>query len=158
MTLDNYYQRVGREFVERAGVPIDEYEDHLEGIGRAMLSAGGHSPTGVQAYRAVDDHIAEREILPRLTDDLIEEHAEQPIGQQSDDLQRVLRYFRRRPVEGKRVLVETEKNERWCVGLVTEQRGPVEVTDECYESPEAAEHAIFKQRVEEFRERFGEGS
>lgn len=157
MSQGTYYQHVGRQFVEQSGVDAAEYDDRFEEIGRAIFGGGGHNAAGVRAYQAVDEHIAEEEILPRLTKEVIEEHDRNPIGQHSDDLQRVLNYFRRQPVEGKYIVVEVERNERWCVGVVTEARGAIELTDESYDTPKDAERAVFRKRVAEFREEHGEG-
>lgn len=111
-----------------------------------------------QAYVDLDGKIAREEILPRIDDDLIEEHAENPIGQHSDDLERVLVYFRRQTVEDKYALIETEENETWCIGKTTGVRGepPEIVSDETYDSHEEAEHALFQHRVADLQEKFGE--
>lgn len=151
MATDSTHEELGRQLVEQA------YEDLFEEIGRRALHAGGPASSAAdEAFRQIDERIARNDVLPRIDEELIAEHEDNPIGQHSDDLQRVLTYFRRRGLEGKYVIVETERNETWCLGRLSGERGvgPEVLRDEEFDSPEAAEHAIFRRRVETLRERF----
>lgn len=152
-------EKIARTLAERAGIDLDAYEDaDVETIGHHLVSGGPMAHPAAEAYDDLDGKIAKDEILPRIDDELIAEHEEKPIGQHSDDLERVLTYFRRQPVEDKYLLVETEKNEEWRIGKTTGGRGepPELVGDDTFESQEAAEHALFLKRVEELRDKFGE--
>lgn len=162
-----YYEIVGQTLVERGSVDIDRYDATLEQLGRRIMNTGGGpvSAAAKQAYDELDEGIAEREILPRIDDELIAEHREHPIGEHSDDLERVLNYFRRQPMEGKYVILETEKFEEFYIGQLTGVRGdkpekltePLSSIDEAdglpypLESVEQAEHAVFLKRIDDLR-------
>ncbi|RBI59831.1 inner-membrane translocator [halophilic archaeon] len=109
-----------------------------------------------EAYEDLDRTIAKEEILPRIDDEVIAEHENNPIGQHSDDLERILTYFRRQPVEDKYVLVETEKDEEWRIGKTPGIRGetPEIVDEQTFDSQEEAEHGLFLKRIENLREEF----
>jgi len=162
-----YYAQIGRTLSDRAGINIDRRETSYEEIGRQLMVGGGPiSAPDQQAYDEIDESIAEREILPRINDDLIQEHKEKPIGEHSDDLERVLNYFRRQPMEGKYVTLETKKFEEFYIGKLPGVRGeppeklenPLGSIDEAEDLPyplqsvEQAEHAVFLKRIEDLKE------
>lgn len=163
-----YYERVGRTLAERAGT--DPKEVSYEDLGRRLMRTGGGpiAAPADQAYQEIDQGIAEREILPRITEETIQEHREHPIGKHSDDLERVLNYFRRQPIEGKYVILETEKFEEFYIGELPGVRGepPAKLDDPLsgieeasdlpypLESVEQAEHAVFLKRVDDLRDQF----
>lgn len=156
-SLEERNEIVGRTLIERAGIDIDAYEDlNLADIGRHVVSGGPMAHPAAEAYKDLDEKIAREEILPRIDDELISEHEEHPIGQHSDDLERVLTYLRRQPVDDKYALVETKKDEEWRIAKTTGIRGepPEIVGEETFESQEEAEHALFLQRIEDLREKF----
>jgi len=161
------YAKVGHDLVLRVDghnvVAERTQSDHLtedvyEQIGRRFFHGGGPALSpGQKAFTDLSERFAKEEILPRINDEITEEHSGNPIGKHSDDLQRVLHYFRRMPNDGKYVVVETERSEEWSIGILSDERGVApEVTDETFNSPEAAEHEIFLKRVSEFQETYQE--
>jgi len=144
----NVFEKLGRSIIESA------FEGSYEEIGRQSLQGGGpqSNPT-LGVLDNLNERIAREQILPRITDEVIAEHKEQPIGRHSDDLQRVLHYFRRQPLAGKYVIVETERNEEWCLGKLSGERGepPDIMRNTTFDSLGAAQHAVFTRRVEELR-------
>lgn len=156
-TVDERNEKIGKTLAKRAGIDLDAYEDvDAAAIGRRLVSGGPMTHPAAEAYADLDGKIAREEILPRIDEDLIAEHEDQPIGQHSDDLERVLTYFRRQPVADKYALIETEKDDTWQIGKTTGERGePPELVDnETFDSQEAAEHALFLKRVEDLRNEF----
>lgn len=155
--LSERNEKIARALAARAGIDLDAY-DEVEDIGRHLVTGGPMSHPAAEAYEDLDGKIAREEILSRITDDIIQEHKEHPIGQHSDDLERVLTYFRRQPVDDKYLLIETEKDEKWRIGKTTGVRGePPEIVDnQTFESQEEAEHGLFLKRVEDLQEKFGE--
>lgn len=148
------FERIGRAVVE------DAYEGLYEELGRqAIHGAGPQGNPAVETAAFLDERIAKNQILPRITDDLIERHKADPLGQHDDDFQRVLHYFQRQPVAGKYVIIETERDTTWNVGRLTGERGepPEILEDESYQSLGAAQHAVFLKRIEELRDQYGEG-
>jgi branched-chain amino acid transport system permease protein len=99
----------------------------------------------------------ERRLRPRiralLSDELIAEHAAAPLGQHSDDLQRVMNYFRRQPQPGKYILVATKPWQEYRIGTLSGRRGAVVkiLGDETFASEEEGLHGIFLQRVADLR-------
>lgn len=99
----------------------------------------------------------ERRLRPKiralLTDELIAEHAAKPLGPHSDDLQRVMNYFRRQPQPGKYILVAIKPWEEYRIGTLSGQRGKVVkiLGDATFASEEAGLHGIFLRRVADLR-------
>ena len=99
----------------------------------------------------------ERRLRPKiralLTDDLIAEHEAKPLGPHSDDLQRVMNYFRRQPQPGKYILVATKPWQEYRIGTLSGVRGEVVklLGSEKFASEEAGLHGIFLQRVADLR-------
>jgi hypothetical protein len=96
------HERVAEEFGgDRLG------PDVYEQLGQQVLHAGGPATwAGQSAFADLSERFAREKILPMIDEEMIAEHEDNPIGQHSDDLQRVLHYFRRQPNEGKYVVVE----------------------------------------------------
>ncbi len=88
-----------------------------------------------------------------VTQEIIEEHAINPIGQHSDALQKVLVYLRKRQVKmlERDVIVCIQPYCKWCLGRIYNIRGipPKICEDECFTSVEEAEHYIFIRRLKE---------
>jgi hypothetical protein len=84
---------------------------------------------------------------------LIAEHAAAPLGLHSDDLQRVMNYFRRQPQPGKYILVATGPWQEYRIGLLSGQRGQVVkiLGEATFASEEEALHGIFLRRVADLR-------
>jgi branched-chain amino acid transport system permease protein len=88
-----------------------------------------------------------------ITEDLIEEHRSKPLGQHSDDLERVLQYFRRQPQTGKYIGVMTKPWAEYRIGVLSGVRGrPATIlADETFASEEAILHGIFLRRVRDLK-------
>lgn len=111
-------------------------------------------------HEALIERIAVEEIQPRIDDAIIEEHREDPFGPHSDDLHRVETFLRRLAGANRHMVITTIPHEEWAVGKQSGVRGdPPELLDgERYDTQKAAEHAVFRKRLEAFRERFGENA
>ena len=100
----------------------------------------------------------ERRLRPRIraliTDELIAEHAAAPLGPHSDDLQRVMNYFRRQPQPGKYILVAVKPWEEYRIAVLSGRRGELHkvLEDERFASEEEGLHGIFLRRVRDLGE------
>lgn len=157
--LNERNRQIAQTLIDRADIDVEKYNDvTIEKIGRNLVTGGPMAHPAASAYEDLDGKIAKEEILPRIDEEIIAEHHENPIGQHSDDLERVLTYFRRQPLEDKYLLIETEKFEEWVIGKTTGVRGepPEIVSQETYSSQKEADHALFLKRVEKLRNKFEE--
>jgi branched-chain amino acid transport system permease protein len=93
-------------------------------------------------------------IASLITDELIEEHRVRPLGQHSDDLERVLQYFRRQPQAGKYLGVMTRPWQDYRIGVISGKRGIAAtiLDDASWDSEDEVLHAIFLRRVSDLRE------
>jgi branched-chain amino acid transport system permease protein len=99
------------------------------------------------------DRALREQIARLLTPKLIEEHERTPIGPQSDQLARVLNYFRRAPIVGKYAVWAKGSFGPYRVIALSGARGqrPRVVDEQEYQRLEQAYHAIFLRRVADFR-------
>lgn len=95
-----------------------------------------------------------RRIAELVTDELVAEHAHDPLGPHSDTLSRVLAYLRRAPIAGKLVIVATRPWEEYRLAELTGVRGqPARLVDDAtFTTEEAAMHEVFLRRVRALRE------
>jgi hypothetical protein len=117
-------------------------------------------------YESFWERIAKEEILPTITDNLIEEHRQNPFGHHSDELYRVLTFLRKMEShpeapwrnEERYVVIMTELYSEWAIGKNPQSRGdpPYLVDDTRYETQAEVEHEVFLRRIQELRETFGE--
>jgi len=157
--LNERNRQIAQTLIDRADIDIEKYNNiNIEKIGRNLVTGGPMAHPAASAYEDLDGKIAKEEILPRIDDEIIAEHKENPIGQHSDDLERILTYFRRQPLEDKYILIETKKFEEWVIAKTTGVRGepPEVVSQTTYSSQEEAEHALFLKRVEKLQNKFEE--
>ena len=87
-------------------------------------------------------------------DSLIAEHRERPFGPHSDELGRLLSYFRGEEVAGKCVIFGLDGNTGWVLGRIARPReeGRLEIdTSTVYPSVQDAEHAVLVARVQTLR-------
>jgi branched-chain amino acid transport system permease protein len=100
------------------------------------------------------DRRQRRLVRELITDELIEEHRRDPLGDHSDALRRVLTYFRRQPQAGKYVIVATRPWEEYAIAVLSGVRGeaPLLLEDEVFPTEREALHAVFERRV---RDLFG---
>jgi len=97
----------------------------------------------------------QRDFLKTLvTPEVIEEHRRSTEGQHSEALERLLIYFRRRPLPGKYVIAMVEQSEGYRIVALSGLRGvpPGVVEDKIYRSPEEARHGVFLRGVQELLE------
>ena len=104
-----------------------------------------------KVYRARFDRQLRAHLRTLITPALIEEYRASPLGQHSDDLERVLNYFRRAPFEGKYVLFELEANRKYKIVTTTAGDGglPEDVDGgTVYTDKNEALRAVFLKRVD----------
>ncbi|MEM7294273.1 MAG: hypothetical protein AAF420_12905 [Pseudomonadota bacterium] len=87
------------------------------------------------------------QILDLLSEDLIDEHRQKPLGQHSDGLERVLNFFRRPPSFG---LYERVTGREYQVIALPIEWGkpPQPLDDHVYTDQNEAMHAVFLKHVE----------
>lgn len=116
------------------------------------------SQTALEATVGVTYHARMRAWLrPLITPELVAEHRRTPLGQHSDNLQRVLNYFGSAEIDGK-LITEHDGAEHWFVSRLA--GFPAVRADRVlgpFGSEGAAMDAVFRQRlVEVFGLRFGD--
>ncbi len=97
----------------------------------------------------------QREFLKRLvSDQVIAEHRQNPLGQHSEALERLLTYFRRQPQTEKYAITVVEPFKSYRLVALSGVRGvaPRLVEDKIYHSPEEAHHGLFLRRVQDLLE------
>jgi hypothetical protein len=106
----------------------------------------------LQVYEDWDAKQRKR-IRALLSEELIEEHARQPLGQHSDALERVLAYFRRQPLPDKYIVVATRPWKEYRIAQLSGVRGePARLLDDdTFPTEEAALHGVFLRRVDALR-------
>jgi len=89
------------------------------------------------------------EMKPMVTDAIIEEHAADPLGRHSLDLEHLLVFMRQLPQEDKLVILAEEQDRRFRLFRLSGVRSlPGQIVGEkVYESEEEALHAGFLQRL-----------
>jgi hypothetical protein len=102
------------------------------------------------AYLQVELHILETDVKPRVTQAIIDEHRERPIGKHSDELERVLIYLRKHhfEMEGKYILVCTKPHEEWRIATLAGKPGVApELLPDSFPDRYEAEHGLFLTRL-----------
>lgn len=102
------------------------------------------------AYLQVERHILETDVKPRVTQAIIDEHRERPIGKHSDELERVLIYLRKHhfEMEGKYILVCTKPHEEWRIATLAGKPGVApELLPDSFPDRYEAEHGLFLTRL-----------
>ena len=89
-----------------------------------------------------------------IDDDVIEEHRRRPLGQHSEQLERLLVYFRRAGQVDKYAITMTKPFKEYRIVALSGQRGvaPRLVDDKIYTSENEAYHAVFLRRVQDLLE------
>lgn len=103
-------------------------------------------------YLQVEQRVLEAEVKPRVTQAIIDEHCERPIGKHSDELERVLIYLRKHhlEMEGKYILVCTKPHEEWRIATLSGKPGVTpELLPDNFPDRYEAEHALFLKRLED---------
>jgi hypothetical protein len=102
------------------------------------------------AYLQVERHIFETDVKPRVTQAIIDEHRQRPIGKHTDELERVLIYLRRHHLEmpGKYILVCTKPHEEWRIATLSGNPGvPPQLLGDSFPDRYEAEHGLFLKRL-----------
>lgn len=97
------------------------------------------------------DQRMRQRLIPLVTEELIAEHARNPLGQHSDALERLLNYFRRAAPAGKLAVFCTRPFEEWRIVMLAGVRGqpPRYYDDRVFHSEREAVHAVFLERIDE---------
>jgi branched-chain amino acid transport system permease protein len=94
----------------------------------------------------------QREFLKTLVcDEVIQEHKNDPLGQHSEPLERLLLYFRSLPIPGKYAIKRDQGSATFRIVMLSGVRGdpPRQVDDTKYETLMDAYHGIFLRQVDE---------
>ena len=88
-----------------------------------------------------------------ITDELIEEHRTNPTGLHSENLERVLLYFRKAELAGKYAVYCTKPFEYYRIVALSGLPGvpPRVVDDRTYSTVDDAYHAVFLRRINDLR-------
>ena len=88
-----------------------------------------------------------------ITDDLIEEHRRNPTGLHSENLERVMLYFRKRDLAGKYCVYAIEPFKKYRIVALSGLPGvpPRVVDDRIYSTIDDAYHAVFLRRINDLR-------
>lgn len=86
-----------------------------------------------------------------ITDELIAEHARDPLGQHSDALERVLNYLRRAPQQGKYGVLSVVPFREYRIVVLSGARGASSrfLDDRVFATEKEALHAVFLERIKE---------
>lgn len=107
------------------------------------------------AYRRFDKRLRDR-LKALITPALIEEHRNAPLGPHSDDLARVLNYFRRGEMPDKYAILQDGPPHAWTYSVMALSgepgKPPRVVDDKTYATRDEAYHAVFLLRVNDLLE------
>ncbi len=97
------------------------------------------------------DQRMRQRLIPLVTEELIAEHARNPLGQHSDALERLLNYFRRAAPLGKLAVLRTKPFAEWRIVVIAGVRGqpPRFYDDRVFHTEREAMHAVFLARIDE---------
>jgi hypothetical protein len=104
-------------------------------------------------------YIWRNQIRPLISDEIIAEHKENPLGKHSPTLDMVLTFVRNDPLpeEPRLVVVILKPEEEWGIGEHSRQPGvPIRVRPGTYSSVEEIEHAVFLERLAAVRQAYGD--
>jgi branched-chain amino acid transport system permease protein len=96
-----------------------------------------------------------REFLKSIvTPEVVEEHRRSPLGQHSERLERLLIYFRQRPLEGRYAIKVVEPFKDYRIVALSGHRGvaPRIVEDTVYPSAQDAYHGLFMHCIRDLLE------
>jgi hypothetical protein len=101
------------------------------------------------------DNMQKQAILALINDDLLAEHAQDPIGRRpnfhSKALQQVLGYFRAHPSDGRYVACQLRGDGRWGVAVTRPGRTPQQLAGLGFATLDEARHAAFLHRVKQLK-------
>ncbi|ODU07438.1 MAG: hypothetical protein ABS81_01440 [Pseudonocardia sp. SCN 72-86] len=101
------------------------------------------------------DRIQKEATQALITDELVAEHARDPLGRRpnfhSKALQQVLGYFRAHPSDGRYVACRLRADGRWGVAVTRPGLTPEQLADTDFATLDEARHAAFLHRVAQLR-------
>lgn len=104
-----------------------------------------------RTYREFFDSKQTEYLRSLVSDEVIEEYRRNPRGQHSEPLERLLHFFRRAPMEGKYVVLQSSSTGRYRVARLSGRRGvpPSPASSAEFETADQALHHIFERRISE---------
>jgi hypothetical protein len=101
------------------------------------------------------DRIQKRAVQALINDELIAEHARDPIGRRpkfhSKPLQQVLGYFRSHPSDGRYAACRLGEGEKWGIAVTRPGLTPQRLPEADYATLDEARHAVFLHRVAQLK-------
>ncbi len=106
-----------------------------------------------QIYQRRFDHNQRAHLKSLITDDLIAEHRRNPTGLHSEELERVMLYFRKAELAGKYCVYAVKPFAKYRIVALSGLPGvpPRVVDDRVYPTVDEAYHAVFLRRVNDLR-------
>ena len=107
-----------------------------------------------EVYRRRYDKMQREYLKTLVSDEVIEEHKNKPLGQHSEALERLLYYFRRAGMNDKYIVKCDVPFKKYKIMALSGERGrsPRLVEDKIYENSSAAYHGIFLRRIQDLME------
>jgi branched-chain amino acid transport system permease protein len=107
---------------------------------------------GLIAEREFEKHVR-GQLRNWVTPELIEEHALKPLGQHSEQLEKILVYFRKQPLANKYVVYCEIPFAAYRIVALSGMPGvpPRLVDDKTYPSLDSAYHAVFLRRISDLK-------
>lgn len=107
-----------------------------------------------EVYRQYYDNMQRDYLKTLVCDEVIEEHKNNPLGQHSEALERLLHFFRSAPQKGKYAIQRDEQSNTFKIIALSGERGtpPRSVDNKGYETIEDAYHGVFLKRIHDLME------
>jgi branched-chain amino acid transport system permease protein len=100
-------------------------------------------------FRDYFDRMQRRYLRGLVSPEVIEEHRAKPLGQHSEPLERLLHYFRERPLAGKYAVLREAASYRIVALSGVRGVAPRPAGEERFATAAEAYHGIFLRRIEE---------
>ena len=102
-------------------------------------------------YRRYYDKMQSNYLKTIVCDEIIEEYKNNPLGQHSEPLSRLLHFFSSAPQKDKYALKHDEQNQTYKIIALSGERGepPRDVESESYRTLEDAYHGVFLKRIDD---------
>lgn len=101
-------------------------------------------------YRQFYDKMQAKYLKTLVCDEVIEEYKNNPLGQHSEPLSRLLHYFSSAPQKNKIAIKHDSQSDKFNLIQLSGKRGmpPYEIQGESYNSLEEAYQAVFLKRLD----------
>ena len=102
-------------------------------------------------YRQYYDKMQVDYLKTLICDEVIEEYKNNPLGQHSEPLSRLLHFFSSTPQKGKYALKRDEQSQTFRIIALSGKRGkpPRDIEDKSYKTLKEAYHAVFLKRIDD---------